>query len=365
MNTPEVSSPQEQSPARPWPKAGRDAAALHTAAVCLFIAAAAWYLLGQLAGLFRPLLLAVFLCYIILPAHFRLRERIPSLASIAVLTAASVGALCLLALVLYGSALELSEDLPRLTDRALFLFRQARSWVTEHLPWTVRLHPETAQVEGQSTALLQDAVRALLTAAAGVLSEALVVGFYLLFLLLEAGRFPRRVRAGFATARADEILAVAQRINQAMASYLKVKVQASLVLAVPAGLVLWAFGVKFPLLWAVLTFLLNFVPYLGSVVTCSLPIVLAFLELNVPWTPWAVAGLLIGLHVLSAYVVEPAMTGRAVGLSPLIILLALAFWGQCWGLIGMLLAVPLTVLLRMVLENVPVTRPFAKLMADE
>ena len=59
------------------------------------------------------------------------------------------------------------------------------------------------------------------------------------------------------------------------------------------------------------------------------------------------------------------MVGRGVGLSPLVILAALAFWGLCWGLIGMFLAIPLTVVLRIVLENVAFTRPFAKMLSDE
>jgi predicted PurR-regulated permease PerM len=144
-----------------------------------------------------------------------------------------------------------------------------------------------------------------------------------------------------------------------------VKVRASLVLAVPAALLLWAFGVPFPVLWGVLTFFANFIPYLGSIVACSLPLAIAFLQLELGWQPLAVAGLLIALHLLSAYLVEPAMTGKAVGLSPLVLLAALAFWGQCWGLIGMLLAVPLTVMLKIVLENMAFTRPLAKLMGDD
>jgi len=63
--------------------------------------------------------------------------------------------------------------------------------------------------------------------------------------------------------------------------------------------------------------------------------------------------------------VEPTLVGKGVGLSPLVILLALAFWGQCWGLIGMFLAIPLTVMLKIILENVAFTRPFAKMWGEE
>jgi AI-2 transport protein TqsA len=111
--------------------------------------------------------------------------------------------------------------------------------------------------------------------------------------------------------------------------------------------------------------LLNFIPYVGSVVACAAPILLAFLQMDTLDRPVAVAACLVAIHALSAYVVEPAMTGKAVGLSPVVILAALSFWGLCWGLVGMLLAVPLTVMVKIVLEHTAYTRPLARLMADE
>jgi AI-2 transport protein TqsA len=212
---------------------------------------------------------------------------------------------------------------------------------------------------------LKQAVTALAAAAADALTEAVLVGIYLVFLLVEAGRVPQRIQSAFSDERPDQILAVVGNINDAMASYLRVKIKASLVLAIPATLVLWAFDIRFALMWGILTFLLNFIPYLGSIIACGAPLILAFLQMDSLERP-AIAGvLLISIHTLSAYVVEPAMTGKAVGLSPVVILVALSFWGLCWGLIGMLLAVPLTVMVKIVLENVAFTRPFARLMAED
>ena len=119
---------------------------------------------------------------------------------------------------------------------------------------------------------------------------------------------------------------------------------------------------KSAVLWGVLTFLFNFVPYVGSAVAWTGPTVLAFLVLEPGWRPFTVAGLLLADHVLSANLIEPSLTGKAVDLSPLVVLLSLAFWGSCWGLEGMLLAVPLTVVLRIILDNLVATRPLARLM---
>src|SRR5947207_627568 len=85
----------------------------------------------------------------------------------------------------------------------------------------------------------------LLNAVAATMVEAYVVGLYLLVLLLEASRFPDRVRTAYAPERAGEILHLAGQVNAAIISYLKAKVKSSLILAIPVGLVLWVLGVKF------------------------------------------------------------------------------------------------------------------------
>ena len=180
--------------------------------------------------------------------------------------------------------------------------------------------------------------------------------------LLGTARLPAQIQGSFDPARAEQVLAVVSRINATIARYLRAKVLASMLLAVPATIVLWAFGMKSALLWGVLTFLFNFVPYVGSAITWTGPTLLAFLALEPGWRPITVAGLLLADHVLSANLIEPSLTGKAVDLSPLVVLLALAFWGSCWGLEGMLLAVPLTVVLRIILDDLPVTRPIARLM---
>src|SRR5262249_41194168 len=187
----------------------------------------------------------------------------------------------------------------------------------------------------------------------------------LILILVEAGRFPERMRAAFANEHAERVFSTVTSINTAMASYLKAKVRVNFALAIPAMLVLWLFGIKYVILWGVLTFLANFVPYLGSLVACALPIALGFLQFGFSWQPIAAAAVLIGVHLSSAYLIEPAMTGKAVDLSPLVVLIALSFWGLCWGLVGMVLAVPLTAMLKIILQNAPSTRPIASLSGAE
>jgi AI-2 transport protein TqsA len=356
----------EESPSGPPPGAPRpDLTTLAIVTGWLIIAAASWYLLKEFAGLLRPLLLAVFLCYIILPVHIWLKRTFPGYVAVGVMVGVSVGLLYLLALMIHNSVVELNEDLPRLTKRAESIFYEAKGFLDENLPWLIPEPTDAAGAEKQRLDLLRNLTHSLVNTAGNALVEAFVVGFYMLFLLMEAGHLPHRIRSAFGGERSGEILAVAATINKAIASYLRVKVKASLLLAVPVALVLWICGVKFAVLWGVLTFIGNFIPYVGSIVAASLPILFAFLQLPLGWQPIAAAACVLTVHVVMTYLVEPSLIGRGVGLSPVVILAALAFWGLCWGPVGMFLAIPLTVMLRIILENVAFTRPFARLLGDE
>jgi AI-2 transport protein TqsA len=343
-----------------------DRLGLATVAASLVVAALGWYLLKEFAPLLRPFLLAVFFCYVVYPTHRRLTRHVPASVSLLLLAGASAAVLVLLGLQGVGSASRLSDEMPQMIDRARAIINQVEGYYKAHLPpWLDVEISDLSRGETASVGRFQQIATGLAAEAAHTVSDAALVGIYLLFLLLEAGRVPGRIQAAFSRSGAEQILVVVANINSAMAGYLRVKVKASLVLAVPATAVLWAFGVKSAVLWGVLTFLLNFIPYLGSVIACAAPILLAILQTDSLTRPAVLALTLIGIHTLSAYFVEPAMTGKAVNLSPVVILVSLSFWWLCWGFTGMILAVPLTVLLKIILENIASTRPLARLLAEE
>lgn len=352
---------------------------VRTAAYWVVVFAGSWWILGQLAAVLRPLLLAAFLGYVLMPYYSRLRYRLPSAVAIGLLAGVTAVVLAALALTGYASLIGLTEELPRLKGRAIAIVDEANSFVDRQAtamgipveknesapepgvaPKPARNPRQDAIVE-RSLAWLSDAANL----AAGGLLEAATAGLYLMFLLIGAERLPSRVREAYPPERAEHILNVAGRINSAIISYLKAKVKSSLILAVPVGIVLAVFGVKFALLWAVLTFLCNFIPYIGTAVAYTLPVGFAFLQLDPGYGPVTVALLLVVIHLVSAMIIEPMILGRAVGLSPLVILAALTVWGLVWGIPGMFLAVPLTVVLKIVFENIEATRPVASLLSGE
>jgi AI-2 transport protein TqsA len=338
---------------------------LYALTACLVAAATSWFLLKELGPLLRPLILAIFVAYLVVPIHQSLRRRISTTASTAVIVVATLAISCGLATMVYGSVVDLNADMPRLIDRGRKLVEEARAYGRAHLPsGLVEASPDVGEAEARGWDSLRASVRSLVSNGAALLTEASVVGIYLIFILLELSRFPRRIRAGFEPERAETVLAVIARINAAAIQYLRAKTLASLATGIPSAVVLWAFGVRNPMMWGVLIFLGNFIPYVGSLVAVAFPVLLAFLDLQPVWRPCAVTLLLVMIQVGTNYVVEPILTSKAVDLSPLVTLLCLAFWSLCWGLTGMLLAVPLTAMMKIIWENMAYTRPLAALMAE-
>jgi AI-2 transport protein TqsA len=284
----------------------RDRATITMVATYLVIAASSWYLLKELAPVLRPLLVAVFLAYIILPVQAGLARRTSKIAGFVLLGLFVAGACTLLAFLAARSATNLVEDLPRYTERVTSVSGHFRE-LTDRWPWLRDLTGDTGNGADAGAGWVRD----FAGSAADVLTQSLIVGIYLMFVLLGAAHLPGRIQSGFEPARAEQLLTVLARINVAIASYLRVKVLASLILAVPATIILWSFGVKSALFWGALTFMLNFVPYLGSAIAWTGPTALAFLDLEPGWRPIAVAVSLGADHALSAYLIEPSLTGRA------------------------------------------------------
>jgi AI-2 transport protein TqsA len=347
----------------PSPGPTAEAPTLATAARWVVILVGTFFLLRELGPILKPLFLAVLLGYVILPFHLAVKKHVPGRLSLVATGILSVILLLLLTAGIQVTVTTLVSEMPTLNNKAVDMKDDFREWAGERYPRTLEVVNETAFPEGDSS--VRDLTTRLVGMATDTLTTAAVVGLYLMFLLLEAGRFPDRVRRAFSETRAERIMQTIAGINQGIAHYLTAKVKASFILAVPIFILLFVFQTPFALIWALLVFFCNFVPYLGSVVGYSVPTLFVLIKFGFGWEFITIAILMLAIHLVSASVVEPAIIGKAVGLSPVVILFTLAFWGSLWGLTGMLLAVPLTVMLKIVAEHLDATKPLAKLVAEE
>ena len=154
-------------------------------------------------------------------------------------------------------------------------------------------------------------------------------------------------------------------IQKQIAFYLLVKIFVSLLAAVCTWVVLASVKTELASMLAVLTFVLNFIPNVGPFISTALPLPVLFLQYGFDWRMVLVLCLLTAVHFIIGNVLETKWLGKGMDLDPIVVLACLIFWALVWGIMGALLAVPLTAIIKMLFERSEATRPLANLLAGK
>jgi AI-2 transport protein TqsA len=296
-----------------------------------------------------PFILAIFITNSVAPLvdFLVLRCRLPGwlavLLTLLVVCACLVLVFFVLALAVQTIVEVAGDYSQKVADLMEVVFRQFETW---------HLHIDQAR----ATAALEKDLPAVITHGVGTVtrlaSSGLLIAFFVVFLV--AGRNPRLMRSGMYA-----------QIRQTIRSYIVTKTTISAVAGLFVGIIFWALGLKAAALFGLLTFLLNFIPSIGSIVATLLPIPVAVTQFSNPWIIVAVVALPAAMHIVVGNIIEPRLMGRGLELHPVTVLLALAFWGILWGAIGMVLAVPMAAVTRIVLSHFETTRALGDLMAGQ
>lgn len=194
------------------------------------------------------------------------------------------------------------------------------------------------------------AAEELLARFAGVASHTGVVLLVVFFTSWELGLLVRKLKA--LSDNAPEQYARVNRIVEQVQRYLVVKTWTSLLIAVAAYAALRGLRVGSALLLAILLFMLHFIPNVGAILAAAPALVVAWAERG-PGVAAVVAAVYLVLNTVIGGILEPKMLGNRLGISPLVVFLGMLFWGWMWGPVGAILAVPLLVVGRIILENSP------------
>jgi AI-2 transport protein TqsA len=187
----------------------------------------------------------------------------------------------------------------------------------------------------------------------------------MLFILAGWNRLQQRIGRAYSPERSQRIVRIITSVENRTQTYLLAKTALSLGTALVAMVILLLFGVDFVIICSLLIFLLSYIPNFGSIIATIFPLLLCFLEFGLSWRIPLLALCLIGLHMVFGNVLEPMLMGKGLNLSPLVVMLSLIFWGWVWGIVGMVLAVPLTATVKIIFEEIESLRPIAVLMSQE
>ncbi|MEM7674123.1 MAG: AI-2E family transporter [Verrucomicrobiota bacterium] len=200
-----------------------------------------------------------------------------------------------------------------------------------------------------------------------LVADAGLILIYLLFLMMERRTFSNKMEALLPESQNRErVVSAINQVRNKVETYVGIKTINSAVTGVLSYLVLKYVELDFASFWGVIIFVLNFIPTIGSLIATALPAILAGVQFEDPTRPFFTTLVGVGIIQFSiGNVLEPRLMGGSLNLSPLVILLSLALWGTLWGIPGMLLCVPFTVIAAIIAKEVPQARPLAIVLSGD
>ncbi len=334
-------------------------------AASIGVVALTLYLLVVGQDILVPLVLAIFITYLLRAlAHGLERlsiagKSLPRRLALTVSILIFICAIVLLVQLVAGNIGAIVNAAPDYQEKLQGLFQSLSAAAEKWLGAPLTIAELNSRVD------VQFVLVRLAGAMQAIAGDAFQIFLYVAFLLLEGSTLDIKIKAFAATPEREQAIKQTLRsIGRNIESYVWIKTAMSLLVAGLSYVVLLIAGIDFAAFWALLIFILNYIPFIGSVVAVVFPVVLSLVQFASP----LITGLLLlglaGAQIIVGNVIEPKVTGTSLNLSPVIIVLALSVWGAIWGVTGMILSVPIMVIAMIILAQFPRTRPLAVLMSQ-
>lgn len=209
-------------------------------------------------------------------------------------------------------------------------------------------------------------LRSILNSLSDLLGNAFLVIIYVIFLLIEERAFPKKIGAIFSLPESHKKISnLLEKLNKSINSYILIKTMVSLITGILSFIALKIIGIDFAFFWAFIIFLLNYIPTIGSLIATIFPSLAAILQMGELAPFFYVLASVGAIQVIMGNVIEPKLMGSNLNISVLVVVLALIFWGSIWGIIGMVLCIPITVIMIKVFSLFDKTRSLAILLSGD
>ena len=338
-------------------------------AVLFFVALIALFMTGAViklaAVVILPFTIALLLALVMTPlVNFLGRIKIPRFISILLMVVIIIIGLTIMGAILFTSGRSILAVYPRyenrITEIYIFLGIFFELPFDEHLSIIQNLWAQL-NIRNQ----IQQYTLALTNASINFLMDAMMVTIFTVFLLFEGVFIKEKLSLAFEGRWEGQIRKISTDTMIQISHYLSLKLIISLATGVLVFIFLRIVGVEFAALWGIMQFILNFIPTIGSI---AIGVVVSLFALIQFWPNpgpilWTVI-IMLGTNMMVGNVIEPKIMGDRLGLSPIAVLFSLVVWGWIWGFAGMILAVPLMAIIKIVCENTPIMEPVSILLSS-
>jgi predicted PurR-regulated permease PerM len=302
-----------------------------------------------------PFLLALFIAIILSPLFLWLKAKgVPQIAALLLVIVLLFGAIATLMLLIGTSVQDFSKNVP--------LYEAKLRDDLQHFLEVLHAKGFNVPKEDIMELFAADKVMAYIAKTLKSLGSLLTNSFMIIvtvaFLLLEISSFGKKL-ASTNIKSLENIIDVSASIKR----FIMLKSLTSAATGIVIAVALQMLEIHYAVLWGVVAFLLNFIPNIGSVIAAVPAVLMALIQYDLS-TAAVTAGIYLAVNITIGSILEPRIMGRGLGISPLIVFLSLIFWGWLLGPVGMLLSVPLTIMVKIVLDNNEETKWMATLLGS-
>lgn len=329
------------------------------------------FIFKTLKNIFIPLVFAIFLLFLFAPLVNYLKKRKIPIVLILLITLVIIAIfLGVVILLTYLASNSLINGLPRYEDKFTYLMAQVTGYIQNLANrWNIDSQnlsiSNIAQIISSGFVSLPRLLTTTMNTLVSIIQNIFLIIFFLIFLLLEIDKLPQRLRRATTKLSKEQTLVILQNIEKQIQNYLTIRTLINLSAALLCMLWMYLFGVDFILVCGILLFVLDFIPDLGSVFASAIPILIYLMQsgFGLGWVIFAL--LIVATQMLIGNLVEPKLQSTQLDLTPIMVLISLIFWGWLWGIVGMLICVPLTSAINIILKQVAPDNVISALISSE
>jgi len=326
------------------------------------------YILKELREILIPVTIAIFLTYLFHPVLKKFKKyKIPNWLTITFLLIGLFGFYYLIGLMIASNYRNFANKIQEYAGKVVVFLEDSL------VPFNITAKEVGIMInirieEFNATTVFQGLFKAgiiqsVFNSFSTLLTNLFISLIFWIFMIMGKDKFEEKIKYAFSSQR-ETIGKILSSINIQLQTYLVVKTIVSLITAFVVTIILWAYGIDFPVAWGILTFMFNFIPNIGSIIISIFPILVALIEYGFGLTSISMAVLLFLNQSIMGNLVEPHYLGRQMDLSTVFVLFSLIFWGWLWGIVGMLLSVPIAAAMKIICSNFDPLKPIAILMGS-
>ncbi|MCB0402068.1 MAG: AI-2E family transporter [Flavobacteriales bacterium] len=287
-----------------------------------------------------------------------IREKVPSWIKNLLVSGIIIVLMSLISKVILNNINQIAQNYPSYEKNVESIILQ----LNEELNMNLIEYLKTNATEFDFGQVLKEIFNSL----SDLLGNALLIVIYALFIFLEEANFDNKLQKALGSKeKYTDVTSILKQIEQSISNYIGMKSLVSLFTGIASYIALASIGIDSPMFWSFLIFILNFIPAVGSMIATLFPAIFCLLQFGAFKESLIVLGVVGAIQLLVGNLIEPKLMGKTLNISPLVAIFALSFWGVLWGVTGMLISVPVTVIIVIICSHFEKTRSIAIMLSDK